>query len=136
VGPLEDLLAVAVDALALVVHHLVVLEEVLADVEVALLDLLLGGLDAPRHHAALDRLALLHAHPGQGLGDELAGEDAHQVVLQRQVEAAAAGVALAAGPAAQLVVDAAGLVPLRAAPVPAAPGRPLPAPPLPFLLPL
>ena len=34
-------------------------------------------------------------------------EDAHQVVLQRQEEFRAAGVALAAGAAAQLVVDAA-----------------------------
>src|SRR5690606_26963881 len=37
-------------------------------------------------------------------------EDAHQVVFERQVEAARARVALAAGAAAQLVVDAARLV--------------------------
>ena len=49
-------LAVAVDALALLVHHLVVFQEVLADVEVALFDFLLGALDAPRDHAALDGL--------------------------------------------------------------------------------
>src|SRR3984893_16052194 len=49
----------------LVVHDLVVFEQVLADVEVALLDLLLGPLDAPRHHAALDGLAVLHAHLGR-----------------------------------------------------------------------
>ncbi len=42
----ENLLAVAVDSLALVVHHLVVLEQVLADVEVALLDLLLRSFDS------------------------------------------------------------------------------------------
>ena len=48
VAAVEDLLPVAVDPLALVVHHLVVFEQVLADVEVALLDLLLGRLDAPR----------------------------------------------------------------------------------------
>ena len=38
--------------------------------------------------------------------DPLAGEEAHQVVLQRQVEAGRAGVALPAGAAAELVVDA------------------------------
>ena len=62
----EDLLAVAVDALALVVHHLVVFEQVLAAVEVA----------SPRPSSgpprcagvtmlALDGLALLHAEPGE-----------------------------------------------------------------------
>ena len=61
----ENPLAVAVDPLPLVVHHLVVFEQVLADVEVALLDLLLGLLDAAGDHPALDRLAFLHAEPGE-----------------------------------------------------------------------
>ena len=47
-------------------------------------------------------------------------EDAHQVVFERQVEARRAGVALAAGAAAQLVVDAARLVALGAEDVQAA----------------
>ena len=50
----------------------------------------------------------------------LAGEDAHQVVFERQVEAAGARIALPAGAAAKLVVDAAGLVPLGADDVQAA----------------
>ena len=41
-------------------------------------------------------------------------EPAHEIVLQRQVEPALAGVALAPGPAPQLIVDAAALVALRA----------------------
>ena len=46
---------------------------------------------------------------------ELVGaEDAHQVVFQRQEELGVAGIALAAGAAAQLVVDAPALVPLGA----------------------
>ena len=52
--------------------------------------------------------------------DPLAGEDPHQVVFERQVEPAAAGVALPAGTAAKLSVDAAGLVPLGADDVQAA----------------
>ena len=50
----------------------------------------------------------------------VAGEDAHQVVFERQVEAARARVALAAGAAAELVVDAARLVALGAEDVQAA----------------
>ena len=42
--------------------------------------------------------------------DLVAAEHAHQVVFQRQVEAARTRVALAGGAAAQLVVDAAGFV--------------------------
>ena len=41
----EDLLAAPVDDLALLVHHLVVLEDVLADLEVAVLDRALRALD-------------------------------------------------------------------------------------------
>ena len=53
----------------------------------------------------------------------LAAEQAHQVVLQAQVEPALAGVALTAGTAAELVVDPAGLVALGADDE-QAPGRP------------
>ena len=55
-------------------------------------------------------------HPVHGAG----GEQAHQLVLERQVEAALARVALAAGAAAELVVDAAALVALGAEHVEAA----------------
>src|SRR5262249_56252373 len=120
VGAAEDALPLAVDLLALVVHHLVVLEQVLAAVEVALLDALLGLADLPRHHRALDGLALLHAQAGQQLADPLRGEDAHQVVFEAQKEAARSRVALPAGPAPQLVVAAAG--------GPPRPARPLRAP--------
>ena len=119
------LLAIAVDALPLLVHHLVVFEQVLADFEVALFDFLLGAFDAAADHAAFDGLALLHAQPGQDVLDPFAGEDPHQVVFQREVEAAAAGIALAAAAAAKLQVDAAGLVPLGADDVQAAQPRDL-----------
>ena len=58
-------------------------------------------------------IALLHP---------VGGEDAHQVVFERQVEARGARVALAAGAAAQLVVDAARFVAFGADDVQAAGG--------------
>ena len=70
----------------------------------------------------LERVVLLHAEDLHPLGDPVAGEDAHEVVFERQVEAARARVALAAGTAAQLVVDAARLVALGADDVQAAGG--------------
>ena len=120
---LEDLPAQRVDALALLVHHVVVLEEVLADGEVLGLHLLLRALDGARHHPVLDRHALFHAEPLHQARDAVRPEDPHQVVFEREVEARRAGVALAAGAAAQLVVDAARLVALGADDVQAADAR-------------
>ena len=106
----EDLIAAPVDHLALLVHHLVVLEDVLADLGVLRLDRGLGALDRLGDHLRLDRLVLVEAshRPVQ----RARGEQAHQLVVEAQVEAALAGVALAAGAATQLVVDPAALVAL------------------------
>ncbi len=67
-----------------------------------------------------DGLALLDAQAGPDVLHPFAGEDSHQVVFQRKVKAAAAGIALATAAAAKLQVDAAGLVPLGADDVQAA----------------
>ncbi len=104
----HDLGALLVHDLALVVGHVVEQQQLLADVEVVRLDLALRLLDLAREHAALDDLAFLHAgHLQQPLRAIGVAEDAHEVVFHRQIEAARARVALAAGAAAQLVVDAA-----------------------------
>ena len=116
----EDLVAQRVDLLALVVGDVVVLEQLLADVEVPRFDFSLRGLDRARDHRVLDRLALGHLQHHHDAVDALAGEDAQQRVLERHVEARAARVALAAGAAAQLVVDAPRLVALGADDVQAA----------------
>ena len=117
---LEHFAPQRVDALALLVHHVVVLEQVLADREVLRLDLLLRALDRARHHLVLDRDALLHPEPLHEARDAVGAEDPHQVVFEREIEARRAGIALPAGAAAQLVVDAARLVPLGAEDVQAA----------------
>jgi hypothetical protein len=119
---LEQLVALLVDHLALVVGDVVVLEQLLADVEVALLDLALRGLERARHQRMLDRLALGHLQPHHDGVEALAGEDAQQRIFERQVEARRARVALAAGAAAQLVVDAPRFVALGADDVQAAGG--------------
>ena len=121
---LEDLVAVVVDDPPLLVHDVVVLEHPLALQEVLLLDLLLGLLDLLGEHAGLDRLlATLLVDGAEAVEDPVdpvAGEEAHEVVLGGEEEARLAGVALAAGAAAQLVVDPARLVALGADDVQAA----------------
>ena len=91
----EDLLAAPVDDLALLVHHLVVLEHVLADLEVAILDRALRALDGLRDHLRLERHVVFERLVHHTL-HEPGREQAHQLVFEREVEAALARVALAA----------------------------------------
>src|SRR6185437_10115100 len=103
---LERERAQRVDHLALLVHHVVVLEEPLAGLEVLKLDALLRLLDRPRDERMREHLALLRTQPVHELRDALGAEQAHQVVLEREEELRRARVALPAGSAAQLPIDA------------------------------
>ena len=111
VAALEQLAAHAVYRLALLVHHVVVFQEVFAGLEILHFDGFLGLGDALGDELALDRHVLFHTQAEHEVLHALAAENAQQVVLQRKEESRAAGVALAAGASAELVVDAAGLMP-------------------------
>ena len=120
---LHELDALVEDDLALVVHHVVELQQVLADVEVARLDLLLRLFQRLVDPGMDDRFVFLQAELLQHAVELVGAEDAHQVVFQRQEEFRMAGIALTAGAAAQLVVDAPAFVPLGAEHVEAAGGQ-------------
>ena len=114
----EDPTTVAVDHLALAVEHVIVLQHVLALLGIAPLHLVLGvgdtgGDQAPGHRDVI-----------RGDGHQTLGgtrvEQAHEVVREGQVEPGLPGIALTTRAAAELVVDAAGLVALRAEHVQAA----------------
>jgi hypothetical protein len=81
--------------LALIVHDIVELQDVLANIEIARLDLMLRLLQRLVDPRMDDRLALLQAEFDQHRIHALRAEDAHEVVLQRQKEFRTAGVALA-----------------------------------------
>src|SRR5712675_1185271 len=109
VSALEHLAPFFVDDLALLVHHVVVLDHVLAGIEMHALDLLLGAGDRSRHPWVLDGLDLEAVHePADAVGG--GAEDLHEVVFERDEELARARVALAAGATAELVVDAPALM--------------------------
>ncbi len=61
-------------------------------------------------HGVLDGFVFLHAEALECFEHEVAGEEFHEVIFEREVEAGFAGIALAAGATAELVVDAACLV--------------------------
>jgi hypothetical protein len=116
-GPVDaeqELLAQLVDRLALLVHDVVVFEQVLAHVEVSLFDLSLRVLNAARDPRMDDGLVVRHPHAlHEGL-DAVPREDAHEIVFERKIEAAGARIALTTGATTQLIVDAARLVALGA----------------------
>ena len=91
---------------ALLVHHVVIFEQMFADGEVLPFDLLLSTLDGVRDHLVLDGNTLLHAEPLHQTADAIAPENTHQVVFEGQEKARASRIALTSGAAAELVVDA------------------------------
>src|SRR5262249_6433876 len=82
--------------------------------EVVAFDRLLRTLYALAHEPALYGHSFLHSEREHKSLDALAAEYAHQIVFKREVEPRRAGIALTTGTAAQLIVDAARLVPFGA----------------------
>jgi hypothetical protein len=110
---IHDVFALFVDDLALIIHHVIIFDDLLADVVVAGFDLFLRGLDRLGQPARADRFAIFQigssswqtACPARRCAaDHLQGRDRTWT----------AGVALTARTAAQLVVDAAAFMALGA----------------------
>src|SRR5438552_2346779 len=80
--------------------------------EVLAFNRLLRRLDAAGDELRFDGHALFHPQPLKQVRHPLLGEDAHQVIFERKIEARGAGIALATGTPAKLVVDAARLMAL------------------------
>ena len=74
--------ALLVDNGALLVHHIVVFEQVLTNTEVVLLNLLLCALDVLGDHTTLDALALLEAQTVHHRGDALRAEQTHELIFE------------------------------------------------------
>ena len=110
----ENSLALFVDLVALGVEHVVVLEQVLAHVEVGSFDASLGLLDQAADQVHRHRHRIVDAHALHQVRHLRAAKAAHQVILEGEVEARGPWVALACGAAPQLIVDAPRLVPLGA----------------------
>ena len=105
---MHDVVAETVDFLALLVHHIVVLEGAFADLKVVLLDVLLRGLDGAVEQAAVaDGFTLADAFLDEFEQAVAGGEEPQQVVLEGEKKTGGAGVALARAASTQLAVDAA-----------------------------
>src|SRR5690625_5289321 len=110
----QDAATFAVDHAALAVHDVVVLENVLAHLEVLRLTLRLGALHGATDPLVFDGDVIGLVQAAQDHVDPVALEQPHQVITQGQVEPRLPRVTLTSRPAAQLIVDASRLVTLSA----------------------
>ena len=77
----QQLAAHAVDGFALLVHHVIVFEEMFAGPEVLGLDGLLSSFDALGDQLRLDRHVFFHAELQHQVLDLLAPEDPQEIIL-------------------------------------------------------
>ena len=82
----QDLTALLIDNLALLVHHVVEFQKMLPDVEVLAFHAFLGVLDGLGNQAVFNGLVLLDADAVHDGGDLFRPEDPEEVVLQRQIK--------------------------------------------------
>ena len=113
-SPLEREQPQRVDHLPLLVHHVVVLQQPLPLLEVLQLNPFLGVLDRPGDQRVGNHLSFFRSGPVHPASDPVGAKESHEVIFEGQEERALPRIALPAGAAAQLPVDAAGLVPLGA----------------------
>ena len=110
----EHLVALPVDHIALPIDHVVVVDQMLANVEVVGLHLQLRLLQRLAHHPRFERCAVLQPRPLQHPRQPVGREALHHPVLERDVETRRTGIPLPPRTTAQLIIDPPRLVPLRA----------------------
>ena len=71
---------------ALLVHHIIILQQAFADAEVVLFHAFLGVFNGFGHHLRLYHLALFQTEGVEHLHHTVAGEDTHQLILKRHIE--------------------------------------------------
>src|SRR3989338_7930154 len=104
----------SVDTLPLQIEHIVVREHVFARIEINLFDACLRLLERARNHRILYRLVLGDLEGSHHTLNRIGREDAHEVIFERYVELCLSRIPLPARATAQLIIDAARIVPLGA----------------------
>ena len=96
------------------IHDIVVLDNVLAGIEVKAFNFFLGGFQRFTDHPAFQWCVLVNLQSSHDRGDALAAVNPHQLILARYVKLGGARIALAAATPPQLVVDTPGFMTLGA----------------------
>ena len=99
-----------VDGLTLQIHDVVVFQDVFTHLEVAAFKTLLRGFDRIGQHFGVDRCIFVDAEGVHHAHDAFTAEQPHQVVFERDIESAFAGVALTCGTPTKLIINPAAFV--------------------------
>ena len=110
----ENCAARGINRFALLVHHVVVFEQMFSRFEVLCFDGLLRVLDSLADQPRFDRNAFRHAQPVHQRLHALAAENPQQIVLERKEESRRSRIALPSSASSQLIVDAPRLMTLGA----------------------
>ena len=108
----EECVTTRVDTLALDVEDIVVREHVLACVKIQFLDALLRLLKRARYHRIINGFILGNLEGAHDALDDVGCEYAHERIFERDEELCLPRVSLSPAATAELIVDAARLVPL------------------------
>src|SRR5205807_275954 len=111
---LQQLPAEAVHRHALLVHYVVILQDVFAGFKMLALNGLLSSLNAAADQARFNGHALFHAQLLQKRGNPGARKDAHKIIFQREEETRRTGIALTSRAPPELVINASRLMAFRA----------------------
>ena len=114
VGAAQDLPAFAVNDFTLVIHHIVIFNQVFTNIKMIALNPDLRLLNCFIDDGIFDRDIFAHTGPFHKFTNTVTAETPHNIVFQRNIETRAARIALTPGSAAQLVIDTASLVAFRA----------------------
>ena len=89
----------------LLIHNVVILQDVFADFEVSCFHLLLCSFDRRRKHFIFNGVVFVDFQRIHDALDPFGAEEPHQIVFQGNIKAGHSGISLPAGTAAELVVD-------------------------------
>ena len=101
-----------IDRLAVLVHHVVKLKHVFADVKVVAFHAHLGFFNGIGNETVFNHILVAHPQSVHDRAQSVAAEYPRQIVLGRNKESGRAGVTLSSGTSTQLVINAAGFVTL------------------------
>ena len=93
----QELVSKTVDGFPLLVHDIVIFQQMFSNGEIVPLYLFLGCLDAPADQSRLNGNSLVHSESLHDVGNFFAGKDSHQVIFERKVKAGSPRISLAAG---------------------------------------
>ena len=101
----HDVAALTKDHLALLVHHIIELEQLLAHIKVTAFNLCLRALQRFVHPRVFNRFTLFHAKRRQHLVQTFRSKNPHQVIFKGQKEQRPTRITLTPRPTAQLIIN-------------------------------